>query len=267
MTIPKWIKRPVDFFVTISLWLYFTLGYCLFFSPFYLFSSLFSKNPENAFQKLNQRFLKSFFIILKIITPRLNIHIDEDVYAIRSSVILCNHISLLDPILLISLFEKQKTIVKKTFMKVPILGWLVKTSGYLFPTTDEASASFLLEQVENLENFLLSKGNLFIFPEGTRSRDGKIGRLKKGAFTLAKHCQAPIQVLMIKNTNQLFAPGHWLLNTCIPNTIEVKRIMSIQPEYTSETFSIQALTEQVRRAFETEGSTRPVIDGAPKRKI
>jgi 1-acyl-sn-glycerol-3-phosphate acyltransferase len=250
MTLPKWIKRPVDFFVTIIQWTYFTLGYCLLFSPFYFFSYLFSKNPEKSFQKLNQRFFKLFFVVLRMVTPRLKIHVEEDVYSIRSSVILCNHISLLDPILLVSLFEKQKTIVKKTYLKVPIFGWLVKTSGYLFPTADETSASFLLEQVENLENFLLSEGNLFVFPEGTRSRDGKIGRLKKGAFTLAKHCRAPIQVLRIKNTNRLFAPGEWLLNTCIPNTIEVKRLMSIQPEYTSETFSIQTLMNQVRQALE-----------------
>jgi 1-acyl-sn-glycerol-3-phosphate acyltransferase len=252
MTIPKWIKRPVDFFVTVSLWIYFTLGYCLFFSPFYLFSYLFSETPENSFQKLNQRFLKSFFIILKIITPRLKIHIDDDVYSIRSSVILCNHISFLDPILLVSLFEKQKTIVKKTFLKVPIFGWLVKTSGYLFPTAEETFTSSVLQGFENLENYLLSEGNLFVFPEGTRSRKGKIGRLKKGAFNIAKRCRAPIEVLMIKNTNQLFGPGKWLLNTCVPNTIEVKRIMSIQPEYTSAHFSLQALMEQVRQAFELQ---------------
>lgn len=250
MTIPKWIKRSIDFLVTIIAWLYFTLGYCLLFSPFYLFSSLFSKNPEDSFQKLNHRFLKSFFFVLRIVTPRLNIHIDDDVYSIRSSVVLCNHISYLDPILLISLFEKQKTIVKETFLKVPILAWLVKTSGYFFASTDETDAFFLLEGVENLENYLSSKGNIFIFPEGTRSRDGKMGRLKKGAFTIAKRCHAPIQVLMIKNTNKLFGPGKLLLNTCVPNTIEVKRIMSIQPEYTSDTFSIHTLIEQVRQAFE-----------------
>jgi hypothetical protein len=55
---------------------------------------------------------------------------------------------------------------------------------------------------------------------------------------------------MIKNTNKLFGPGQWLLNTCVPNTIEVKRIMSIQPEYTSAHFSLHALMEQVRQAFE-----------------
>ena len=182
--------------------------------------------------------------------PVYSIHIDDDVYSIRSSVIVCNHISYLDPILLISLFDQQKTIVKKTFLKVPIFGWLLKTSGYLFTSTEETFTSFLLEGVENLKNYLLSGGNIFIFPEGTRSRDGKIGRLNKGAFTIAKRCRAPIEVLMIKNTNTLFAPGKLLFNTCVPNTIEVKRILSIQPDYASDTFSIQTLIEQVRQAFE-----------------
>ncbi len=254
MTIPKWIKRSIDFIVTLTLWIYFTLGYFILFSLFYFFSFLFSKNRENSFQKLNQRYFKSFFRVLQIITPRLNIHIDDDVFSIRCSVIVCNHISYFDPILLLSLFEKQKTIVKRTFLKVPILGWLLKTSGYLFTTTDETFTSFM-EHVENLNNYLLSGGNIFIFPEGTRSRNGKIGRLNKGAFTIAKLCRAPIQVLMVKNTNKLFEPGKLLVNTCIPNRIEVKRILSLQPEYTSDTFSIHTLMEQVREAYERQSAT------------
>lgn len=253
MVTPNWIKRPIDLFATIILWMYFTLGYFILFFPFYLFSFLLSNNPEASFQKLNQRFFKSFFLVLRIITPRLNIHIHDDVYSLRSSVIVCNHISYLDPILLVSLFEKQKTIVKKTFLKVPIFGWLLKTSGYLFSTTDETFTSLMLERFQKMENFLLSGGNLFIFPEGTRRRDGKIGRLKKGAFTIAKRYQAPIEVLMITNTNTVLEPGKFLLNTCVPNTIEVKRIQSLLPEYTSDDFSIHSLVEQVEHIFEHQG--------------
>ncbi len=250
MTIPKWIKPSIDFLITVILWIYFTIGYFILFSPFYLFSFLFSTNHEFSFQKLNHRFFRSFFWVLQIITPRLQLRIDDDVCSIRSSVVVCNHISYLDPILLISLFDKQKTIVKKTFLKVPVFGWLLKISGYLFTTTEETFTSFLMEGIDNLKNYLLSGGNIFIFPEGTRSRDGKIGRLNKGAFSIAKRCRAPIEVLMIKNTNTLFAPGKWLFNTCVPNTIEVKRILSIPLEYTSDAVSIHALVEQVRQAFE-----------------
>ena len=252
MIIPKRIKRSVDFSVTIIIWMYFTLGYFILFSPFYFFSFLFSHNREKSFQKLNHRFFKSFFWVVRIITPRLHIHIDDDVYSIRSSVIVCNHISYLDPILLISLFDQQKTIIKKTFLKVPVFGWLLKTSGYLFTSTEDTFTTFLSEGVENLKNYLLSGGNIFIFPEGTRSRDGKIGRLNKGAFSLAKRYRAPIEVLMIKNTNTLFAPEKFLFNTCIPNTIEVKRILSLQPEYTSGTFSMHTPIEQARQAFEQQ---------------
>lgn len=250
MAIPKWIKRSIDLLVTIMAWIYFTLGCFILFFPFYLFSTLLSKNPEASFQKINQRLLKSFFIVLRIITPHLTIHIDDDVYALRSSVIVSNHISYLDPILLVSLFEKHKTIVKKTFLKVPVFGWLLKTSGYLSATTDESFTALMLERVEKMEQYLSSGGNVFIFPEGTRSRDGRIGRFKKGAFTIARRYQVPIQVLLISNTNILLQPGKFLFNTCVPNTIEVKRIGTIHPEYTSAPFSIHSLIEEVEHVYE-----------------
>jgi 1-acyl-sn-glycerol-3-phosphate acyltransferase len=252
LTIPRWIKGPVDLLVTLFLWVYFTFGYFILFSPFYLFSFLFSDNLENSFQKINHRFFKSFFILLRIITPRLNIRIDDDVCAIRSSVIVCNHLSYLDPILMVSLFEKQKTVVKKTFLKVPVFGWVLKKSGYLFSTKEETFTALMLERIKDMENYLSSGGNLFVFPEGTRSRDGKIGRLNKGAFTIAKRYHAPIQVLMINQTNKLLKPGRSLLNTCVPITIEVKRIGSIPPEYTSDGLSIQRVMEQVRQFFEQQ---------------
>jgi 1-acyl-sn-glycerol-3-phosphate acyltransferase len=249
MTIPKRIKPLVDLFVTLLLWLYFTLGYFILFFPFYLYAFLFSDSREKAFQKINQRFFKSFFSLLRTLSPGLTIRIQDDVRTIRSSVMVCNHISYLDPLLLISLFEKQKTVVKRTFLKVPFLGWVVKTSGYLFSTRDETFQSLMLERVESLESFLSSEGNLFIFPEGTRSRDGRIGRLNKGAFTMAKRCRAPIEVLRITNTNTVFKPGKFLFNTWFPVTIEVKRIGRFHPDYTSDSFSIHTLMEQVRELY------------------
>ena len=102
------------------MWVYFILGFLLLFAPRYGWAWLWATDREVAFQRLNQRFFQSFFRVLLRITPGLALRIQGDVSAIRSSIIVSNHLSYLDPLLLVSLFEKQKTIVKKTFFKVPI---------------------------------------------------------------------------------------------------------------------------------------------------
>jgi 1-acyl-sn-glycerol-3-phosphate acyltransferase len=76
--------------------------------------------------------------------------------------------------------------------------------------------------------YLASGGNLFIFPEGTRSRSGAVGPFEKGAFTIAKLCCAPIQVLRIENTNKVYPPDCFLFNTGVPVEISVSLAGSIE---------------------------------------
>ena len=64
------------------------------------------------------------------------------------------------------------------------------------PVRDDIS-QMMIEQMETMPNYLASGGNLFVFPEGTRSRDGKLGALNNGAFKIARLCRAPIYVLQI----------------------------------------------------------------------
>ena len=103
-----------------------------------------------------------------------------------------------------------------------------------------------------MDAYLASGGNLFIFPEGTRSRDGRIGRLNKGAFKIARRCRKPIKVLFIRNTNKLFRPGKFLFNTWPANTITVEPLASIEPDYQSETFTISQLMSRVRSILEAQ---------------
>ena len=250
----KYIKPVVDFVITSLLWIYYVFGYLLFFSPLYLASSMFSSNREVAFQRLNHFFFRGFFFLIRTIAPQQELHIQEEVLSIRSSVIVCNHLSYLDPLLLISLFEKQKTIVKSVFFRVPLFGWLMKTSGYVPSRAGEEFPSLMIKSIEGMRDYLSSGGNLFIFPESTRSRDGKIGRFRQGAFKIARLCDAPIKVLLIRNSDILFRPGRFLFNTCVKNTIEVKLIGSIEPDYKNNSFSISGLMEQVRSLFETQNA-------------
>ena len=243
--------------VTLLLWGYFTLGFLIIFSPFYLAACLFSENRENSFQRLNHHFYKGFFFLIRTFIPGQKWRISGEIESIRSSVIVCNHQSYLDPLLVISLFKQHKTIVKSTFFKVPIFGWILKQSGY-FPSTSEGKLSeLMIESFDTMDDFLTSGGNLFIFPEGTRSRDGSISRLNRGAFKIAKLSRTPIKVLFIRNTNKLFTPGKFLFNTMVTNTITVEQIAGLEPDYQSESFSISDLMSQVRSLLETQNKKPP----------
>ncbi len=248
----KYLKPVSDLVVTLMLWSYFTLGFIFFFSPFYLAAYLFSENRENSFQRLNHHFYKGFFFLIRIFIPGQKWHIADKIKSIRSSVIVCNHLSYLDPLLLISLYPRHKTIVKSTFFSVPIFGWMLKRSGYIPSTSEGRLSELMIERIDAMDGYLSSGGNLFIFPEGTRSRDGTIGRLNKGAFKIARLCQTPIKVLYIRNTNKLFTPGKFLFNTLVSNTITVEPITGIEPDYQSDKFSISELMSQVRSLLENQ---------------
>jgi len=206
--------------VTLLLWGYFTLGFLIIFSPFYLAAYLFSENRENSFQRLNHQFYKGFFFLIRIFIPGQKWHIAGEIKSIRSSVIVCNHLSYLDPLLLISLYPRHKTIVKSTFFSVPIFGWMLKRSGYIPSTSEGRLSELMIERIDAMDGYLSSGGNLFIFPEGTRSRDGTIGK--------------------------------FLFNTLVSNTITVEPITGIEPDYQSDKFSISELMSQIRSLLENQ---------------
>ena len=251
------LKIIVDAAVTILMWSYFTAGFLLFFAPRYGWALLRAGDREVAFQRLNQRFFRGFIRLLRLITPGLTLRIRRDIGAIHSSIVISNHLSYLDPLLLISLFEKQKTIVKKTFFQVPIFRFLLRRSGYIPSTNGGEDKSLILRNIENIKEYLASGGNVFVFPEGTRSRTGRLGPFNKGAFSIAYYCRAPIECLLIRDTNHLFVPGRSWFNTCISNTIEVKKIGSFSPDYGDPDFSLAALISEIRTLYEERLKERP----------
>ena len=257
----KFLKSVNDLLTTLLLWAYFLFGYILFFSPFYIVAYFFPKTREQSFQALNHYFYKGFFLWARFLIPRLKITVPDDILAIRSSVIVCNHLSYLDPILLIALFKKHRTIVKSTFFRTPIFGNVITISGYIPSDASGDASTLLINCMDTLKDFLANGGNLFIFPEGTRSRDGSLGEFSKGAFRIARYCKAPIKVLRIKDSNKLFQPGRFLFHTTHKINIEINRIGDIVPDYESNEGSVSSLIKQVRAIYEKQSGS----DLLPKR--
>ncbi len=239
----------MDCSVTLLCWAWFIFGFFLFYSWRYVVYFLLSKDQELHFQRLNSSFYQVFFRIVEATAPRQRMEIDKKVGAIRSAVIVSNHLSYLDPLFLISLFQRHKTIVKARFFSMPIFGWVITRAGYIPATSEGRFSRLMIEQMETMEKYLESGGNLFVFPEGTRSRDGKIGTLHKGALKIARMYKAPIYVLRISNTDKLFTPGKFFFNTRVENTISVKLIDCIKPDYQNDPPSATQLEQLVRQAF------------------
>ena len=248
--IMKWVYFLLDLSVTLVLWSYYTLGFVLFFSPFYLLATIFSKNRQAAFQKLNHIFYKGFFGIIKRLIPACRWQIPKEVREIRSSVIVCNHRSYIDPILLISIYARHTTIAKARLFRIPIFGAMLSLSGYIPSEVGGRFVELMMDLMERMGGFIASGGNVFIFPEGTRSRDGRIGSLNKGAFKLAKICKAPVKVIFIQNTDKLFTPGKFLFNAHRPNVVTVSLVAEMNPDYRSDQFSINGLMEEAHALLE-----------------
>lgn len=250
MAMLRSIQRISDFCLTVLLWAYFIFGYL--FVLFFLFvpSYIHLKSSAAVLQKMNSIHLKNFFVWVGILAPRTKFTIDADVRGLRSSIIICNHISYLDPILLVSLFPRHTTIVKNTFFSVPIFGWLLRKAGYVPSTPSEIFDPAMVTHLESIKRHLADGGNLFVFPEGTRGRRGRLLPFNKGVFSIARYCNTGLKLIFIRNTDKLFHPGTFSFHMREDNTIALELIASLAPDYSADNFSISAVADQAREIFE-----------------
>jgi 1-acyl-sn-glycerol-3-phosphate acyltransferase len=109
----------------------------------------------------------------------------------KPSIIIANHTSFLDILLMIMLNPKVIIMVKKWVYNSPVFGPFIRYSGYLFI---EEGTNYNLELIQKRVDDGYS---IVVFPEGTRSRDGEIKRFHKGAFYLAQELKLDIQPIII----------------------------------------------------------------------
>lgn len=125
-----------------------------------------------------------------------------------STVIISNHQSILDILVVNCLRYRFKWISKIENTRVPVLGWYLRMAGYI---TVDRGDKFSKEKMM-LESFrCLQEGiSIMIFPEGTRSADRQISFFKRGAFQLAISTKKPILPVLIDGTGGVL-PKHGLI--------------------------------------------------------
>lgn len=135
------------------------------------------------------------------------------------AVLVSNHESLGDILVLFGLYRPFKWVSKAENFKLPLIGWNMRLNRYVpLVRGDKVSISNMMARCEHW----LARGvPILMFPEGTRSFDGQVKPFKDGAFALARKMNCPIIPIVLTGTARTLPKHGWVLNTRADCHVEV----------------------------------------------
>jgi 1-acyl-sn-glycerol-3-phosphate acyltransferase len=175
-----------------------------------------------------RRWSKDLLFLLRI---KATVRGTENIDRSTNYVYLANHCSYLDIITLgATIPDDIRFIFKKEITTVPIFGWGLALGPYI--KIDRADPRNAMASIEKAAAEIRDGASVAIFPEGTRSPDGKLGPFKRGGFLLATKSGVPMVPVAIKGTFALLSrndskvkPGHVevIIGTPIPGKADMSR--------------------------------------------
>ncbi|MXY25370.1 MAG: 1-acyl-sn-glycerol-3-phosphate acyltransferase [Acidobacteria bacterium] len=127
----------------------------------------------------------------------------------RSYIFVSNHQSIYDiPVLFASIPAQLRIIAKASLGAFPVIGWHLRWTGHLLVDRKRAGVTALGQVARMIER----GDSLIVFPEGTRSRDGRVARFKRGLFLLAIEAGADLVPVAVSGTRHVMLKGR--LMTC-----------------------------------------------------
>ena len=159
-------------------------------------------------------------------------------------IFMSNHVSNLDPPILIPLIPRRTSVmVKKELFSYPILGKAMRM-GSLVPV-DRGNRDAGIEAVKAAKKVVGQGLNMTIYVEGKRSFDGKLLPFKKGPFYLAMECGVPVVPVTIAGTHYAMPKKRFAIR---PGTVKVIFHAPIEPK---DFGSRECLMEKVRAAIDS----------------
>jgi len=115
-----------------------------------------------------------------------------------AAVVVANHASLLDILVLFELFRPFKWVSKAELGRVPFVGWMLRLNDYVLVSRGdrESIRRMMAESRAHLE----AGSPLLLFPEGTRTLDGRLQPFKEGGFKLAAEMGIPVFPVAVRGT-------------------------------------------------------------------
>lgn len=150
---------------------------------------------------------------------RLNIEGRERLPWKGAAVLVSNHESLGDILVLFGLFRPFKWVSKHSVFKVPFVGWNMRLNGYVGVIRGERES--VLKMMADCERWLARGVPVLLFPEGTRSPDGNVQTFRDGAFHLAVKMGCPVIPIALVGTGRVLPKHGFLLRDKVHCRVQV----------------------------------------------
>jgi 1-acyl-sn-glycerol-3-phosphate acyltransferase len=165
----------------------------------------------------------------------------EHIRSGQTYVLVANHQSMGDILVLFGLFKHYKWVSKRAIFRVPFIGWNMSLNDYVaLLRGDPKSIELMMQQCRA---HLRRASSVMMFPEGTRSIDGEMKPFKHGAFTLASELGLPVVPIVIDGTRDALPKHGLMLETPWFMPIRVQVLEAVQP---AQGEGASALAERVR---------------------
>jgi 1-acyl-sn-glycerol-3-phosphate acyltransferase len=166
----------------------------------------------------------------------------------RSYVYMSNHQSHLDiPMLYATLPSPTiRMLGKRELFQIPLWGRSLRAAEFI--EVDRSNHARAVQSIEHAARLVRDGVSIYLAPEGTRSRDGRIGKLKKGGFHLAKETYTPIVPVAIRGTIDILPRGARVMQS--GKRVDVTIGAPIAVEEQSISGLIETVSEFLRRHVE-----------------
>ncbi|HEY3251416.1 MAG TPA: lysophospholipid acyltransferase family protein, partial [Ignavibacteria bacterium] len=155
--------------------------YSMFWATFTLISA-----PFNYHHKIGYFILKSWTKGgLLLYGVKVNLAGRENIEKGKGHIYVSNHLSYLDILVLLATIpDNIRMVYKREISRIPIFGWAMLACGFI--SIDRTNIKRAVKSLGKGASRIKKGLSVLIFPEGTRSRDGKTGEFKRGMFLLAE---------------------------------------------------------------------------------
>jgi 1-acyl-sn-glycerol-3-phosphate acyltransferase len=205
------------------------------------------------------RFLRIVGALITRCFPPWRLDVDRRWPGRGPYVVVANHQSMLDILMLSRLPREMKWVAKEELFRIPWVGWMLRMSGDIAIRRGDAESGG--EALAKAKAYLARGMNVMIFPEGTRSAKGTLLPFKSGAFRLAIEAGVPVLPIAVHGTAEGMPKGGPWVRPCRA----FARILAPVETAGRGVDATTAVRDEVRRRIAAELPVRAQDEAAPER--